>query len=97
MRIRYRELVGKRVVAADGRTLGRVADLIAARHGNELRVTALRVGPAALAQRIGLTRRPLMRQAALTVPWSVIASLGDRIILSVRANELPAGSQEPTR
>ena len=48
MRMRYRELIGKEVIAADGERIGRIADLGAERQGDALRVTALLVGTSAL-------------------------------------------------
>ena len=55
---RYAELVGKTVVDGDGRTVGRVADLVAERRGDDLCVVGLLVGPGALLRRIAFQRRP---------------------------------------
>jgi len=89
--LRYHELVGKTVVAADGQRLGRVADLTAARRGNGLVVTALLVGPAAFVQRVGL--RWLRRRGGpppYRVPWPVVARIDDRVHLSVPLAQLDA-------
>ena len=41
MRMRFHELLDKKVIAADGRDLGRIADLLASARGDSLCVAAL--------------------------------------------------------
>jgi sporulation protein YlmC with PRC-barrel domain len=82
MLIRYYELIGKPIHAADGSSIGRVTDLIAERRGDALCVTALLVGSAGLARRISFKRGALFRLApSLTLPWTDIARVGDAIHL----------------
>ena len=89
MRVHYRELLGRRVVAADGRDLGRVADLVAEPWGEALRVTALLVGPGAIARRIGFRRSALLRVAPpRRIPWELVDRLDGRISLRVGCDEL---------
>jgi sporulation protein YlmC with PRC-barrel domain len=82
MRIRYHELIGKPVRAADGAHVGRVTDLIAERQRDTLCVTALLIGPAGLARRISFKRASLFRLVpARTLPWTDIARVADAIHL----------------
>lgn len=86
--MRYHELVGKQVVGADGMPVGRVADLVAERRGDALRITALRVGPPALVQRIAFRRTPSGTVREIT--WALVARVGERIQLRVNAADLGA-------
>jgi sporulation protein YlmC with PRC-barrel domain len=82
MRIRYYELIGKPVHAADGAHVGRVTDLIAERQGDALCVTALLIGPIGLARRISFRRMALLRLVhTRTLPWTDVAGIGDAIHL----------------
>lgn len=84
MEWRYQQLLGKRVIAADGESVGRVADLVAERRGEELQVTALLVGNASLLRRIAFRRLALFRVAPpRKVPWSLIAEITDVVRLRV--------------
>lgn len=88
MRMRYWELIGKQVRAADGHSLGRVADLVAEPHGESLRVTVLLVGPAALARRIGSKRAALFRLAPpVRIPWESVVRIGEEVQLNSECRE----------
>lgn len=90
MRIRYRELVNRLVVTADGRKVGRIADLTAEPRGERLCVTTLLVGPSALLQRIAFKRSRLFQFIpARAIAWSLVADVGDVVTLRVTAAELP--------
>lgn len=82
MRMRYHELVGKRVVSADGKDLGRVADLTAEPRDGRLFVTGFLMGPTALFRRIAF-RFPVMR-----IRWKWVAKVGDRIYLRTTEQQL---------
>jgi len=89
MRLRYHQLVGMRVVAADGKEVGRVADLEAEPRGGRLQVTGLLVGPVALLQRIAFRHWPgLAVLPARTIPWEWVARVDDRIHLRVESAEI---------
>jgi sporulation protein YlmC with PRC-barrel domain len=82
MQIRYYEMIGRPVRAANGAHLGRVADLVAERRGDALCVTALLIGPASLVQRISFKRLPIFRVAPPSmIPWTEVARIGDAIHL----------------
>jgi sporulation protein YlmC with PRC-barrel domain len=88
MRMRYWELIGKQVRATDGRSLGRVADLVAEPQGESLRVTALLVGPAALARRIGSKRGALFQVAPpVRIPWESVVRIGEEVQLNTDCRE----------
>jgi sporulation protein YlmC with PRC-barrel domain len=75
--VRLQEVLGRVVVDAAGRHLGRVVDCVAEAQGDELRVTALLVGPGAWAARFG----PKPGQGGRRVPWEDIAALAPHITL----------------
>jgi len=75
--VRLQELIGRVVVDAAGRRLGRVVDVVAEPRGDELRVTALLVGARAWAARFGSADR----EGGRHVPWEEIAALAPRITL----------------
>lgn len=82
MLIRYYELIGKPVHAADGTHLGRVADVLAEREGDALRVTTLMIGPASLVRRISFKQAAIFRIAPhRTVPWRDVARVENAIHL----------------
>lgn len=77
---RYSELVGKTVVEADGRRLGRVADLVAERRDEAVCIVGLLVGPGALLRRIALRRSPFGGgPLAQYIPWERVERI-DRLI-----------------
>ena len=91
MRLHYRDLIGKAVTTADGAHLGRVVDLVAEARGEALRVTALLVGPGALARRIAFSRDTLLRLAPpRRIPWSLVARIDERVRLAVGRDDLTA-------
>lgn len=91
MQIRYYELVGKKVITAEGRSIGRLVDLVAEPDGDSLRVTTLLVGPAALARRIAFKRVPLFGVAPpRTIPWQLVARVAEHVHLTVDAAGLEA-------
>lgn len=95
MRMRFHELLDKKVIAADGRDLGRVADLLASARGDSLCVSALVVYRAGFLRRIAFRRLPLFRVAPpLTVPWQLVARIGNRVHLRVAAAELKHPGRE---
>ena len=88
MRMLYWELIGKQVRAADGHSLGHVADLVAEPHGESLRVTALLIGPAALARRIGSKRGALFQVAPpVRIPWESVVRIGEEVQLNTDCRE----------
>lgn len=88
MQLRYQDLQGKRVVDADGVGVGRVSDLVSEPDGSGLRVTALRVGPAAAIRRITFRYLVLWHVASRAVPWTLVARIDDAIHLRVGAADL---------
>ena len=82
MEMRYRELIGREVVAPSGKRLGRIADLEAERAGDELCVVALLVGPLALFGRIWSPRIGGLRLRPHRVPWEDVVQIGRRVQLS---------------
>ncbi len=83
MRITYHELIGKRVVTADGQDIGRLADLDAEADGDKLRVVKLFVGPGALLQRIAFKVG-----SSRAIPWDAVARIDKRVELKLRRDEL---------
>jgi sporulation protein YlmC with PRC-barrel domain len=89
MHLGYHQLVGKRIVAANGQTVGRLVDLIAEERDGKLRVTALQAGPVAIIYRFGLRWRPLSQMVARrTVPIEQVDHIGDQIRLRVVPDDL---------
>jgi sporulation protein YlmC with PRC-barrel domain len=89
MYYRYHDLIGKQVIAAYGRAVGRVADLIAERRGAALRVTGLLVGEKELIRRIGFRHLvPGHGTAARRVPWRHVEVIGEHIHLQVTQIDL---------
>ena len=81
--VRFQELVGRDVCSSDGKRLGRVYDIVADKHGEELCVSALLVGPSVWLERFGWTKRAHGR----AIPWEGIASLEPRITLHSGAEQ----------
>jgi sporulation protein YlmC with PRC-barrel domain len=79
--LRLQQLMGRRVVDADGRRVGRVVECLAEPDGDELRVTGLLVGPHAWAARFGSASGHAVR----FVRWEEIAALDPHITLRPRA------------
>jgi sporulation protein YlmC with PRC-barrel domain len=75
--LRLQQLMGRRVVGADGRHIGRVVECLADAEGDELRVRGLLVGPGAWITRFGSAGK----QAGRFVPWEHIVTLTPHITL----------------
>lgn len=100
MRVRYGELIGKEVVDAEGKRVGRIADVVAEPERGRLRVTALLVGAGALAARIGFKRFAFLApMRALTIPWDQVAAVGDQVQLRPGASweDMAAASSRPAK
>lgn len=99
MQLRYHQLVGMTVYDVEGKKVGRVADLAAEQRGEELCVTGLYAGPAALLRRIGSSRSSiLVEKPAELIPWELIARIDDAIYLRVANDHLrrvAPGVEEP--
>jgi sporulation protein YlmC with PRC-barrel domain len=81
VRIRYHELVGKRVVDADGAALGHVVDLVAEACDECLVVHTLLIGPDSFLTRIGLHRVGMLRVRPHEVVWAAVERVSEAIIL----------------
>lgn len=91
MRGRYHDLIGKQVITADGRRLGRVIDLVAERQGEALSVTALLVGQTGLARRIGFKRiLTVSLPPPRAIPWRLVARIAGAVHLRASAAEVEA-------
>jgi sporulation protein YlmC with PRC-barrel domain len=96
MRQYYHELVGKEVVTVDGRSIGRVTDLIAERRGETLRVTNILVGERGLIQRIGSLHFPLLSKThPYVIPWQGVARVEKQIHLLNKADDIPKRESKP--
>ncbi len=80
--VRLQELMGRVVVDAAGRRLGRVVECLAERRGDDLCVTALLIGPGAWRGRFGPGRGNHGRR----VSWDAIAALAPHIIVRTSAD-----------
>jgi sporulation protein YlmC with PRC-barrel domain len=80
--LRLQQLMGRRVVDADGRHIGRVVECLAEPDGDELRVVGLLVGARAWAARFGSA----LGQGGRFVRWEEIAALEPCITLRPRAD-----------
>ncbi len=78
--IRLQQLMGRRVIDADGRRLGRVAECLAEADGGELRVIGLLVGSRAWSARFGSAST----LGGRLVHWEEIAELAPHIVLRPR-------------
>jgi sporulation protein YlmC with PRC-barrel domain len=76
------QLMGRRVVDADGRHIGRVVECLAEADRDELRVVGLLVGPRAWTARFGSA----LGDAGRFVQWEEIATLEPYISLRPRAD-----------
>ncbi len=89
MQMRYYVLVGKRVIASDGRKVGRIADLVAKAEGDKLCVTAMLVGPSALIRRITFNRSRLFQVASpLKIPWHLVDRINEKVYLRIPCAEV---------
>lgn len=81
-RITVQRLLGREVIDARGKKLGRVHEVVAERCGDELCVTQIEIGTAALLERLG----PSDKSAGRRVAWEEIAELGPPIRLRERGS-----------
>jgi sporulation protein YlmC with PRC-barrel domain len=81
--VRLHELLGRVVVDSAGRRVGRVVDAVADPWADELRVTALLVGPSAWRARFG----PQPSDGGRWVRWEDIAALAPHVVLQAAASE----------
>jgi sporulation protein YlmC with PRC-barrel domain len=81
--VRLHELLGRVVVDAAGHRVGRVVDAVADPWGDELRVTALLVGPSAWRARFG----PQRSDGGRWVRWEEIAALAPHVVLQTARSE----------
>lgn len=97
MRLRYSQLIGMKVIGADGARIGRIHDLLAEPRGEALCVATLLVGERALMQRISFRmRRRLSALQPRGVPWSQVDRIEGRVVrLRVTRDELLAHSSPP--
>jgi len=73
VKLRYRELVGRKVVTSDGNQVGRVVDLRTEAKGESLCVTGMLVGASAALRRLGLAESGLFPGLRTTlVPWDLV-------------------------
>ncbi len=80
--VRLQELMGRVVVDATGRRLGRVVECLAERRGDDLCVTTLLVGPRAWIGRFGSGSGNRGRQ----VRWDDIVALAPHIMVRTSAD-----------
>jgi sporulation protein YlmC with PRC-barrel domain len=73
--ISLQSLVLREVVTTRGKHLGRIYDFVAERRGDDLCVTQLVVGPAAMVTRFGWKRQGNARK----VPWESITALQPQV------------------
>ena len=83
MRLRYHQLVGQQVVTSDGRTIGRIVDLVTERQGDSVYVTAFQVGLKALVRRIAFRRAGAISLQVRRIPWRLVARIDAQIHLSI--------------
>ncbi len=88
MRMLYHDLIGRHVITADGRRVGRIADLRAEPRDGRLRVTHLLVGARALIERIGRSEQ------VTEVSWSLVRRVGERVELRITSAELQESWEE---
>lgn len=90
MQMRYWELIDKEVLDIAGLRIGHIADLVAERQGDDLCVTALRIGPRALVRRIAFRRVPLPEHTSHQIPWRYVTHIDQRVHLAITHTELRA-------
>lgn len=101
MRLRYSQLIGMKVIGADGARIGRIHDLLAEPRGESLCVATLLVGERALMQRISFRmRRRLRALQPHSIPWTQVDRIEGRVmrLCVTRAEYLahsPAHSSPP--
>ncbi|OLE97884.1 MAG: hypothetical protein AUG75_03015 [Cyanobacteria bacterium 13_1_20CM_4_61_6] len=78
-RVRLEEILGKRGVAPDGTTVGRLEEVRARRHGDDHEVTEYLIGTGALLERLSIVRRLLRREVHMVVArWDQLDITGHK-------------------
>lgn len=73
MTIHLEDLLGRPVRSRDGRVIGRIEEICAERRGDVHEVTSFHIGPAALLERLAITRTLLRRKPETIVArWDQI-------------------------
>jgi len=71
--IHLEDLLGRGVLAEDGRRVGRIEEIRAERRGDDYEVTEYLLGPGALVERLSIVHRLLGRQPRMSVArWNQI-------------------------
>lgn len=83
MQVRYRDIVGKQVVYADGSHAGRVATMLAEQRGDALCVTALIVGTAGWLERFGWGGN-----GARHIPWTSVERIEGQVYVDVNRDDV---------
>lgn len=86
-RLRFHELVGRRVVDRDGKLIDHVADLMATPVDDRLTISALLVGPAAFVARVGQRRWLGPDRGPIEIAWREVVDVGDEIRVTVDRDE----------
>jgi sporulation protein YlmC with PRC-barrel domain len=98
--VRLSDLLDRDVRSDDGHDLGRVNDVRFERVGAEWRVSALIVGTAAFAERLGfahgVVQRPVLLARAMrwvarharVVPWEAAKKRDDHLVVTAQVDEL---------
>jgi sporulation protein YlmC with PRC-barrel domain len=81
--LRLQQLMGRPVIGADGRRIGRIVECLAEADGDELRVVGFLVGPRAWRARFGSASDLSGR----LVRWEEIAALAPRVVLRPREDQ----------
>ncbi|MDX8152358.1 PRC-barrel domain-containing protein [Patulibacter brassicae] len=81
-RLRLSDLLGARVVGADGRVVGRVRDVRARREDDRFLVEGLVLGTAGIRARLGTraARRPEPLHEGDLVPWDRVAEIAPGVV-----------------
>jgi hypothetical protein len=78
-RVRLEDILGKPVVGPDGKTVGRLEEVRAHRHGDDHEVTEYLIGAGALLERLSIVRRLLRRKAHMFVArWDQLDITGHK-------------------
>jgi sporulation protein YlmC with PRC-barrel domain len=84
--VRVEDLLGKRVIAPDGRVAGRIEEIRADRRGDDHEVTEILLGPGALMERLSFRNK---RGRTLVARWDQIdIRRPDRVTLTCPVSDL---------
>ena len=97
MKLRYSQLIGMKVIGADGARIGRIHDLLAEPRGESLCVATLLVGERALMQRISFQMYSHLRALQPRgIRWTQVDRIEGRVIrLRVTRAEFLAQTAPP--